>query len=477
MKYLSFSHEITIYWLYDESLDNASYDIYLNDEYIETINKSSYTFENLKSDSFYLVEVKINGTTIFKEEIKTRLEKNIIKVDLPTDGKKLLTKELQQIIDKAQEDDLIYFPKGTYLTGALFLHDNQEIYLEEDATILGSDNYKDYLPKIHSRFEGIENESYASLINIGVLNRNNKTSISHIYIHGKGTIFGGGKSLIDSIINEEEKYLQNDANSFINAGRKRNRLINISNADDVVISGLHLGQSSSWNIHPIYSKNIFIYNCHIESYGLHNGDGIDPDSSHDVFIFNNVFDVGDDCVALKSGKNPEGNIINIPCYNIYIFDCYSIAGHGCSIGSEISGGIHDVFIFNCDFKNTYHGLQLKTTPKRGAYIRNIHVKNSSFAAICIHTVDYNDDGETSGELTRIENVNINNVSLFGVAHHKSKPSTKIDYIKICGFKEDISAFNNIHIKNVQIHEKDDDKNIKIINDVTNIIVENVVIKD
>lgn len=449
MKYISSQNEITVFWLYDEAIDDATYFLYLDGQKVGETKKSFYTFFNLACDKEYCVEVYHQSNLLFKQNIKTAPKKHFVKIDLPSDGSKILTKEIQKIIDFCGDNDVIFFPKGTYLTGALYLHSNMEIYLDEGATIQGSSSRLDYLPKIKSRFEGIENESYASLINIGKMNHDGVITTSNIYIHGKGSILGGGKALCDDIIGEEIKNFKGE-NSYVEAGRNRNRLINISSSENVIIEGLHLGCSSSWNIHPIYSNNIYIFSNVIESYGLHNGDGIDPDSSHDVYIFGNTFDVGDDCVAIKSGKNPEGNKISIPSYNIYIFDCYSIAGHGCSIGSEISGGIYNIDIFNSDFRNTYHGLQIKTTRKRGAYVKNIRVKNCSFASINIHTVPYNDDGESSNHLTDVENIDVHNVVLEGIMHHKSKPSIETNFIKISGFEEDNEAFNDISITDVSL---------------------------
>ena len=135
-------------------------------------------------------------------------------------------------------------------------------------------------------------------------------------------------------------------------GRMRPRLLNISNCHNVVISGLRLENGASWNVHMVYSDHIVTNNCRFYSEGVWNGDGWDPDSSSNCTIFDCIFCTEDDSVAIKSGKNPEGNMINRPCENIRIFDCKSEFGHGITIGSEMSGGIRNVKIWDCDLSRS-----------------------------------------------------------------------------------------------------------------------------
>ena len=118
----------------------------------------------------------------------------------------------------------------------------------------------------------------------------------------------------------------------------------------------------------IYSDNIVTNDCTFISEGVHNGDGWDPDSSTNCTIFACTFFTGDDSVAIKSGKNPEGNIINKPCKHIRVFDCVTKYGHGICMGSEMSGGIEDVKIWDCDLENSVYGIEIKGTKKRGGYV-------------------------------------------------------------------------------------------------------------
>ena len=106
------------------------------------------------------------------------------------DGKALNTAAIQQAIEDCKEDEMVYVPAGTFLTGALTLHDHMELYLEEGAVLQGSSNPEDYLPRIPSRFEGTERECYQSLLNLGVMDHRAGCTSEDVLIRGKGTISG-----------------------------------------------------------------------------------------------------------------------------------------------------------------------------------------------------------------------------------------------------------------------------------------------
>ncbi len=294
---------------------------------------------------------------------------------------------------------------------------------------------------------------------------------SNIAIYGGGSILGGGLPLYNDISNEE------DARGVtgLDRGRTRNRLINISQAQNVLICGLTLGYSASWNIHPIYSDSLYFFNNYIVSSdcGFRNADGLDPDSSSNVYIFDNVFDTGDDCIAIKSGKNPEGNLVNKPSKHIHVFDCSSLNGHGCSFGSEISGGVSDVDIYNCDFSKTIYGLQLKTTLKRGGYIKNVRVKNSSFSCLKIKEVNYNDDGEGAESLTIIDNINCHDIALTGIEYRLEGVRNPCEPIFINGFVNNKECFRNIHIDKVKYLNTGSDRKDNFVDNATDVTIDGV----
>lgn len=303
------------------------------------------------------------------------------------DGKALNTAAIQQAIEDCKEDEMVYVPAGTFLTGALTLHDHMELYLEEGAVLQGSSNPEDYLPRIPSRFEGTERECYQSLLNLGVMDHRAGCTSEDVLIRGKGTISGGGRLLAERMMAAERERLKEYIHSLgdkvlecENAntipGRARGRPIQICNAKNVRITGLTLQNGPGWNVHMIYSEQIVTDHCIFRSEDIWNGDGWDLDSSSGCTIFACTFYTGDDSVAIKSGKNPEGNEIGRPCSHIRIFDCICAYGHGITMGSEMSGGIEDVVIWDCDLGNSLYGLEIKGTKKRGALCLR-YLKNAS----------------------------------------------------------------------------------------------------
>ncbi|SFG72050.1 glycosyl hydrolase family 28 protein [Oribacterium sp. WCC10] len=462
----------TIFWYKPfDAFPEVKYQVYVDGDLIGETSKTHYMLDNLKPNHKYRVKVEylVNKKTnkyvkLDKASFITTKEKRVIDVtkspyNAVGDGKTMNTKSLQMAIDEAGIKDQIYFPKGVYLTGALHLHGNIEIYLDRNAVIKGTENPRDYLPKIPSRFEGIEMLCYSSLINMGTMDHSSDLNCENVLIHGEGTIESGGKILAQNIIDEEKKKLDLDKfnlSKYENAetlpGRVRPRLINISNAKNVRISGINLKNAASWNVHMIYSENIITDHCKFYSEGVWNGDGWNPDSSHDCTIFACEFSTGDDAIAIKAGKNPEGNIIGIPCKNINIFDCVSKFGHGIAIGSEISGGVENVNIWDCDMKNSSSGFEIKATKKRGGYVKGIHVRDSRFSRILFHSVNYNDDGESAKKLPSLSDCSFTNVKICGRYLDDDNKLKDCNGIEIIGFDEENPitnvAFHRITIENM-----------------------------
>ena len=200
----------------------------------------------------------------------------------------------------------------------------------------------------------------------------------------------------------------------------------------------------------IYSDNIITNDCTFISEGVHNGDGWDPDSSTNCTIFGCTFFTGDDSEAIKSGKNPEGNIINKPCKHIRVFDCVTKYGHGICMGSEMSGGIEDVYIWDCDLENSVYGIEIKGTKKRGGFVRDIHVRDCTLPRILFHSVGYNDDGISAGVAPVFENCSFERVTLKGIYQEMNKTYTPCDAILLCGFDEPGHELRNITFSDVTL---------------------------
>ena len=400
--------QLTLWW--DQAAQaGAWYTVLLNNEIRDTVSHTHCTICGLQPGESYPVCVKTGDTLIGEELItmaKTPRRLNVRDFGAAGDGRTMDTAALQAALDACGRDEEVWFPAGTYLTGALRLHSDMKVHLDRDATIQGTANPEDYLPKIWSRFEGVEQECYQSLLNLGTLDHAAGPNCRNVFIYGVGKICGGGQTLAMRTIETERERLKDYLaalgdkvreceNDDTIPGRARGRLINLSNCENIRISGLTLENGASWNVHMIYSRKIITDHCTFRSEEVWNGDGWDPDSSENCTLFACEFHTGDDSVAIKSGKNPEGNAINRPTRNIRIFDCKSAFGLGIAIGSEMSGGVEDVHIWDCDLEHSLYGIQIKGTKKRGGYVRNITVRDCRLSRFLCCAVLYNDDGEGS----------------------------------------------------------------------------------
>ncbi|RHP33979.1 glycoside hydrolase family 28 protein [Lachnotalea sp. AF33-28] len=455
------SDSITLYWEKPDMLPAGGwYEVRLNGAEAAVCDRTHCTLNGLQAETSYTVQVRAfdpvqeeDETIIYAEscclELKTEMKKDLLDVTQAPycaagDGKTMDTQALQRAIDDCRADQAVYLPAGVYLTGALRLHSDMELYLEEGALLQGTDRVEDYLPRIWSRFEGTELECYSSLLNLGELDREGGYNCRNVVIRGKGTIASGGRTLAESVIASETERLKDYLASLGDKihecekpetipGRVRPRLINISCCQNVVLSGVSLKNGASWNVHMIYSDHIITHDCTFYSENVWNGDGWDPDSSTDCTIFGCTFYTGDDSIAIKSGKNPEGNVINRPCRHIRIFDCRCAFGHGITIGSEMSGGVEDVCIWDCDMSRSMCGIEIKGTKKRGGYVKDVHVKDCRAARILFHSVGYNDDGIGHPLPPVFEDCSFERVSIRGEYYGHEREWIPCEAIELCGF--------------------------------------------
>ena len=432
----------TILWDKQYGKDSVVYAIFLNGQLKATTTKTNCILSNLSPGEAYTASVGI------KKSGKKSLKKlNSLQFRTPARGKifNILdygarddstiknTLAIQAAIDACSEGGTVYIPRGIFVSGAVFLKSNMTLFIEKGGVLKGSVDIADYLPMILNRFEGWELKTYASLLNAGTLNRNGSYNVKNLRITGGGTISGGGRPLGEAMIRAEGM-------------RSRGRLILLMNCQDVSISNLTITEPPGWTIHYVYSNNITCHDLKIITRNIRNGDGIDPDSSTDSYIFNCTFDTGDDCIAIKSGKNPEGFFVAKPTRNVRITNCDFIRGHGISIGSEMSGGVSDVLVQDCQAGALLHGMQIKGTKDRGGYVKNVTVTDCQLLKITIFSaVNYNNDGEPAPEIPRFENFVFRNINL-------TKASTKEPVININGFKEPGHRLKNLDFTNIILPE-------------------------
>jgi polygalacturonase len=274
----------------------------------------------------------------------------------------------------------VVLKSGTYFCkGPVILQSNVNLHLSEGARLVFSQNPEDYLPVVFVRWEGTEAWNYSPFIYA--------KDLENIAITGKGVIDGNGlapKSFRDWRSRQKE-----DQNKLREMGRNgvpveervfgegsflRPQLIHFIHCKNILLEGITVVDGSFWLIQPTYCSNITIRNISVESRFINN-DGVDIDSSSDILIENCRFNTGDDFVAIKSGRDQDGWRVNKPSKNIVIRNSSSDnCLHGISFGSELSGGIENVYVENLVFKKIRnHGLQFKSNKDRGGYIKNIYI--------------------------------------------------------------------------------------------------------
>jgi unsaturated rhamnogalacturonyl hydrolase len=287
-------------------------------------------------------------------------------------------------------------PPGEFLTGAIHLLSNVELHLEKGATLKFRTDPTAYLPAVFTRFEGMECYNYSPLIYA--------FEQHDIAVTGEGTLDGQAsddnwwewkgkkesapgrpnqKKARDRLIKMVEQNIPPEQRRFGEGDFLRPSFIEPNRCRNVLIQGVIIGGSPMWEIHPLLCTNVIVRNVEIISHGPNN-DGCDPESCRDVLIEGCTFDTGDDCIAIKSGRNNDGRRVGLPSENIVIRDCVMRDGHGgVTIGSEISGGCRNVFVENCrmDSQNLDRALRLKSNAVRGGIIENIFMRNIEIGSV------------------------------------------------------------------------------------------------
>ena len=301
---------------------------------------------------------------------------------------------------------------------------------------------------------------YASLINTDSAPHRNIT------IDGKGVIDANGVALFHAEMDE-------------NKGR-RGRAVCIRNTENVTIRNVTIRQSPAWCLHLIYCENVWVDSVEVHTkydekgnkYAIYNCDGIDIDSCRNVKVTKCRIASQDDCIAVKSGRDAEGRRAGIPSENITIENCSFKSGFGVAVGSEMSGGIRDVFVRNCTFENTHSIASIKAIRGRGAYIRNIHYENCSLVN---RSVEYGDTqwfrgaiyvdgfyGEKEFDADTPVERNEGTPAVDGIYFKNVTVDTSAgNAVYLCGLPE--MPFKNIVLENVKAHGRYGIKTANIVN--------------
>lgn len=288
----------------------------------------------------------------------------------------------------------VVVPAGTYLTGPIHLQTDVDLHLETGSTLLFKTDPTAYLPVVFTHFEGIECYNYSPLIyaidqkNIAVTGDGtlDGQADDQSWLAWKGVRGGGPKTQTTArarLAQMNNDKVPVDKRRFGEGDYLRPNFVQFIRCRNVLVEGVHIRRSPMWEIHPLLCTNVTVRGVDIVSHGANN-DGCDPESCRDVLIENCLFDTGDDCIAIKSGRDNDGRRVGVPSVNIIVRNCTMKDGHGgVTIGSEISGCCSNVFAEDCkmDSPNLTCALRLKSNAVRGGILQNIFMRNISVGQV------------------------------------------------------------------------------------------------
>jgi polygalacturonase len=348
------------------------------------------------------------------------------------DGKTDCTEAFKKAIAACHEagGGRVVIPEGTYLTGAIHLKSNVNLHVTKNATILFSQDTKKYLPAVYTRFEGVECMNYSPFIYA--------YEEENVAITGSGTIDGNagpeawwpwkgrkefgwkegepnGDAAVAKLNQMAENSVPVEQRIFGEGHYLRPNFIQPYKCKNILIDSVTIKRSPMWEIHPVLCENVTVRNVTVISHGPNN-DGCNPESSREVLIKNCYFDTGDDCIAIKSGRNADGRRVNVPSENIIIQGCTMKDGHGgVVIGSEMSGGCRNVFAEDCvmDSPNLERALRIKTNSMRGGVVENVYMRNVTVGEVSdavIRVYFQYGEGDVGQHTPVVRNIFVSNVT-------------------------------------------------------------------
>lgn len=382
-----------------------------------SINKQA----TVKNDDWVYAGIEFNMPKV-KEPVIPNNSVSIADLGGVPDGKFLNTEVFAKAIEQLAEKGggKVIIPAGIWLTGPIQMKSNIELHVEDGALVRFSDNF-DLYPLIPTSFEGLD--TYRCMSPIHAHN------LENIAITGRGTFDGSGdawrpvkkgkmtanqwKKLLKSggVVNKKgdiwypsENSMRGDSRDNFNVPSFTTReefeqvrdflrpvMVSIANSKRVLLDGPTFQNSPAWNIHPLMCEDVTVRNLTVRNpWYSQNGDGIDLESCKNVVIYNNSFDVGDDAICFKSGKDADGRKRNIPTENVIVKNNVVYHAHGgFVIGSEMSGGVRNVHISSCTFMGTDIGLRFKSTRGRGGVVEDIYISNINMTDIPAEPIRFN----------------------------------------------------------------------------------------
>jgi polygalacturonase len=344
------------------------------------------------------------------------------------DGATLCTDAFRKAISAcaAAGGGRVVVPKGRFLSGAIHLKSRVNLHVSEGATIAFSQDPAHYLPVVFTRWEGVELMNYSPFIYA--------FEQEQIAVTGTGTLDGqadethwwpwkGRREPAAGSQNAARTAMFALASKGVPVAERvfgegsflRPNFIQPYRCTGVLIEGVTIINSPMWEIHPVLCRNVTVRGVRINSHGPNN-DGCDPESCRDVLIERCTFDTGDDCIALKSGRNDDGRRLNTPVENVIVRDCEMKDGHGgVVIGSEISGGARWIFAERCrmDSPQLDRALRIKTNSVRGGVVEHVYMRDVTVGQVAeaVVTIDYfYEEGDGGKYPPTVRDIEVRNVT-------------------------------------------------------------------
>ena len=374
---------------------------------------------NSSSDDYYGVEFKMSK---INEPVIPNNSVSIADFGAVKGGTVLCTQAFADAIDAVSKKGggKVIIPPGIWLTGPIILKSNIELHAQTGALIKFSPN-KDLYPLIETSFEGLNTWRCMSPIY--------GKNLENVAFTGNGVYDGSGevwrmvkkdkltesqwKAVVASggVLNDKktswypsEQYVKGNQNADQNVRPDlktkeqfeeirdflRPVMVSIQNSKRVLFDGPVFQNSPAWNIHPLMIEDLIIRNTTVRNpWYSQNGDGLDVESCKNVLVENSSFDVGDDAICIKSGKDKDGRDRGIPCENIIVKNNIVYHGHGgVTVGSEMSSGVKNMHVSNCTFMGTDVGLRFKSNRGRGGVVENIYIKGINMINIPSQAISF-----------------------------------------------------------------------------------------
>ena len=383
-----------------------------------TVNAQTYKYIQVNDAPFKM--------PVLREYIYPNRSYDIRMFGAKNDGHTLCTKAINKAIMTCSKNGggQVVVPQGEWISGAIHMKDNVDLHLEEGANIIFTDNPDDYLPAVRTSWEGVECMNYSPLVYA--------YKCKNVKISGTGTLsprmdlwktwFARPDAHIEATRllytwgSEDFPVIQRDLTS-IPESNMRPHLIQFNRCENIILEDFHIRESPFWTIHLFMSDNAILRNLNVYAHG-HNNDGIDVEMSSKVLVENCTFNQGDDAVVLKAGRNRDAWRLNKPTENVVVRNCTITDGHTLlGIGSELSGGIRNVWMHDCTVDGVVTRLfYVKTNHRRGGFVENVTLENvktthvQRVLAIASDVIyQWKDFPDYETRYTRIDNLNLRNV--------------------------------------------------------------------